>query len=1219
MTGSGVPNPTAAQSSQATTRRGDDGPPPVGAPALDPAPDSAPPSIPSAAHSEASLVNHARPAFSAILTGHVIAKRYEVLGVLGEGGMGIVYRCRDQATGDHVAIKRVIPPEGKLAKEYIQWFYKEARALASLEHPGIVHARDFGQLDDGTPYLAMELVTGPSLHDLNVARLSWPLIWSIVDQILSALAQAHSRGVVHGDLKPSNVIVSEKSGAPPQVHILDFGLAWLRVDPHDERLDGEKSMDFAPHAGAGTPGYMAPEQIQHEMHHVCGATDLYSLACVLFKMLSGNSPFSGDPDELLKLHAYRPPPKLEVAVDAPAGVIDFVNRLLAKRPWDRFEYSAEARRAWQPLKPQGDIAPSLWQFPPNVRSKKPVPATRASDDPGSSSGLAPGPERAPGLLGIRPSPLVGRHEVRQRLRAIADEVIAGTGPSHRLVILLGPAGVGKSRIGEWLFETIHEEGRMVPLEARYRRVRGSLDGMLGAVTKYFNFEHTDRSTIENSLMARWAVRKDDRNMRAWVAGTGEWLRPSPPGGGHVGPSGIRFALDSADIRRQVTRFALRRIANKRPLLFLLDDLHHAAANTFEGLERIHETEKDQPILMVATVRAEDVQLGTPAAELLRKLRESLAGEVIEIDPMDRDTTCELLHASLPLDDEAANEAAKRSRGFPLFALQQLHAWANEGSMNFVDGSYRVPSDILAMRPRTTAELWDARVRAVPLEHRMAADAVSTLGIDIRRPVLHALLTALGIPPDGAIVSLQNAELILPRGPGRYSWPHALLQEHLFRRLTKRPDAKKIFIAAANALKRHALANTRRIVRQRVLNLLYAKEADEAARVSFQFIEQAWNGAREPAATLADLDLLSGRLSGRSHALENRWRAESLRHVGRMDEAKGHAEGACAIFEKLDDRPNTAHCLRLLGNIASNLGRSDEAIKLVGRAHQIFTEIDDTLGLAQCELVVGEIQHLLGNYPEAREVTEYGERHFASLEQALGRGQCLLLLSWIENSEGAAERSRRLTLEAQAEFEQAGYRLGLAQTTASLAHIEHRLNNYYSAERQARESLALFSSLRSLRGQAASQRLLAMVHMDTDTLGPAEKAANEALRLHSEMGDPWGEVESKLLLAQIALAARDTKRATQLLTNVRQIPVEEPEPRQHYLLTKAWLLFESKKVAQAFEAMEAASGVFSHMAQAGDHTPHLLRRLARFTWPRQQAERISAWRTLLDERAKQQDD
>ncbi len=1184
--------------------------------------DSAPPSIPSAASlKESSILSVSAPEITpigtptAVLPGHVLAQRYEVQEVIGEGGMGIVYRCTDLGTGNEVALKRVIPPESKLAAEYVMWFYKEARALAALNHPCIVHATDFGQLADGTPYLAMDLAAGISLHDLAQVPNRFELIWSIVDQVLGALAHAHARGIIHGDLKPSNVLVEEMPGAPPEVHIMDFGLAWLKQDPHDERLDGSKAMEFAPHAGAGTPGYMAPEQIQHEMHHVCGATDLYALGCFLYKLLSGRSVFSGDPKELLRLHAFEKIPELKLAIPAPSGVVQFVHRLLAKRPWDRWEFAAEARGAWAQWRPVADTAADAWVFPKVPRYDKPAPPiSQKSGTDRRSPSTSVAQQRSPGLLSIRMSPLVGRDDVKRVLREVCDDVIEGNGAPHRLVILVGHAGVGKSRIAEWLCEVVHEEGTMIPLRARYRPIRSPLDGMLGGVTQYFNFERSSREIIEKSLLLRWKVTADDKNGRAWVAGAAEWLRPLPPTE-PVGPTGIRFTLDTLDTRRLVIRYTLRRLGRGRPLLFFMDDLHHAGASTFEGLARIHAEEPDQRIVIVGTVRSEDVQLGTEAAERLRQLRELMDGIVTEVKPMDAETTADLLRASLPLDAAVVEEAARRSRGNPLFALQQLHVWALAGNIQLKSGVYSVPDEVLTVRPQTTAELWDSRVSAMPEQHRLAAYAVATLGGDIRRNVLHALLSGLDLAADDSIVSLQNAEIILPRGPGRYHWPHALLQEHLLASLLERDDAKSLFIAAADALAIHPLAASRRIIRQRVANLLYAGEADAAAGLLFDFLNNAWLGAREPLATIGDLELLKGHLQGRSLALKHRWQAEALRHLGRTEEATTHAEIARERFEEIDDRENLAHTLRLLGHLGSERGQSGEGALLVNLAHEIFTDLGHIIGQAQCEAVLGEIEYLLGNYARAREVIEAGESHFALLGQPLGRGQCLLLLSWIEHSEGSTERARRLTLEAKAEFEAAGYRLGLAQANVSLAHVEHRMMNYYNAEVGARDALSSFEPLRNPRGHAGSERLLSMIGIDTDDLDMAELHCAQAEQIYVGMGDPWGMLESKLLACQIALARRDTDAAATLLTEADAFRVEEAEPRQHYLLTRAWLQWMQNDHDKAFESLEAAAEVFGDRSRAGDHAPHLLARLSRMPWPEHARQRIEAWRALLNDRSK----
>jgi eukaryotic-like serine/threonine-protein kinase len=1173
-------------------------------------PDSVPPSIPSAA----AVQDGARPIGSVpVLPGHVIADRYEVLGVLGEGGMGIVYRCRDQSNGQMVALKRVIPPPDNLQHEYVMWFYKEARALAALDHPNIVRATDFGRLRDGSPFLAMELVSGASLHDLSHTRLAFPLIWSIIDGMLSALAHAHARGIIHGDLKPSNVLVERMDDEPPRIHVLDFGLAWLRLDAHDERLSGTKAMEFAPHAGAGTPGYMAPEQIQHEMHHVCGATDLYAVGCVLYRLLGGRAPFSGNSKELLRVHAFDQAPPLKLAIDAPSDVVPFVMRLLAKRPWDRWEFAAECRADWAKWRPR--VEASAWNFPTLPRgSQPPAVETRPTGPRAPHPDLALAPDPAPGLLSIRPSPLVGREEMRATLREVCNDVIDGVGSPHRLVMMVGAAGAGKSRIAEWLCEAVHEEGSMVPLRARYRAIRSPLDGMLGAVVSYYNFERVDRYTIERSLLDRWKVRRDDKNGRAWVAGAAEWMRPLPADQ-PVGPSGIRFTLDTLETRRMVIRYTLRRIAGGRPLLFWLDDLHNAGPTTVEGLLRIVSDEPDQRIVMLVTARAEEVALGTPAAERLRQLREAMDGNALEVPPLAPERTMELIRSALPLDDSAVQEAARRSRGNPLFALQQLHAWALAGNMQFKSGVYRVPPEVLTMRPQTTAELWDSRIAAMPEAHRLAAFAAATLGADVRRNVLHALLTSLGQPSDLAMMSLQNAEILIPRGPGRYSWPHELLQEHLSMRLKERPDRDKIYRASAAALTLHPLAGTRRVVRQRVLNLIEAGDADTAALLLFDFLQQSWNGAREPLATLADLELLKGKLRGRTLALKNRWQAEALRHVGRTAEASTYAELARSRFEELGDTENIAHCQRLLGHLGSEQGGSAEGLALVRRAHSTFEALGNLLGQALCQAVAGEIEYLLGDYENARNTIRQGERHFAALDQPLGRGQCLLLLSWIEHSEGATERSRRLAQEARAEFERAGYRLGTAQADASLAHVEHRLMNYHSAEVGALEALSVFETLRTPRGQAACDRLLAMIGLDTDDRDMCELHAERAHKLYQKMGDPWGVMEIKLIFAQLSLARHQNDRARGLLEECSRMTVEEAEPRQHYLLTKAWLEAAEGELDHALESIESAADVFGPRTRAGDHTPHLLVRLVRYNWPEHAVDRIDAWRALLNDRSR----
>ncbi len=1164
--------------------------------------------------------------------GSILASRYQIRRELGRGGMGFVYLCRDLILDERVALK-VMPrtktdektsTKRKKRRHDDAWFFfEEARALAGLCHPAIVRARDYGVLSDQSPYLVMDVVPGRSLHEwIYRARteglLPWNVLWTTIDQVLGGLAHAHARGVIHGDLKPSNVLLHRTPGdEAPRAYLLDLGLAWLTRDLVDHRLDGSTEVAPTVRYGAGTPGWMAPEQIRMATPHICPATDLYPLGCLMFTLLVGEEPFEGTNEELLEQHKNSPLPDFELPPAVPDGVADFVRQMTAKWPWNRFDFAGDARREWQQYKPAGSF-PSM--MPPPLGSDRGCASSHALI---SDISTLPDTElrqvrltavATPGLLGVRPSPLVARLAERDELMEIVSNVCAVEEPTQELVLLSGPAGVGKSRLAEWLCQEVHEAALMLPLRTRYRRIAAPLDGMVGALVKHYRVDKVKRSTIEKVLMNIWGVDPEDDEGLTWVAGAAAWLCRQDGDSTTLGPTKKRFVLDRPELKWLVIRKTLERTGRGRPLLFWLDDLHRARAETFKHLARLKRDLKHVPMLLVATMRNEDVVNDPTARARIELLVEEYGGRRMELDPLNDGDTQTLLRETLPLTDTAVSVASKRSKGNPLFALQLLHSWAMRGDLRQQqDGLYTVSEEALNHQASTTAELWEERVKALPDELQPAALAAAALGGDIRHDVLHVLLTELGLEANRAIAAMKRAQLVLASGHDRLRWTHALLQEHLLQCLHSATNAKDVFRMAADALAHHPAAASGRIVRHRVTNLIHAGNVNQASDLLHTHVAAAWARIRDATATLRDLRLLDDKLSGIQLAHHLRWHAEAKRHAGDLEDARRQAEIARSTFRDQSDEMNEAQCLRLLGHIASDLGASAQARRLVTRALSLFQKHSYVTGQAQCEVLLGEIDYLIGEHARALHILGEASNKFNQMGDALGHAQCLILQGFVEQSGGSPSHARELLAVARANLERIGYRLGVAQCDLALAHADHREGDFARAHERATLTLRAFRLIENPRGEGGCERLLAMNALDGGHPNTAEVHSRAAGVLYGRLNDPWGKVESLLLLAQVALYRKANDAAREHLIRCEAIALAEAEPKQHRHLTLAWLAAAEERWSDAARELDAARRTFKDSTQSGDHTPQLLKRFEQFDWAEPAGGRVRQWLDAITRR------
>jgi serine/threonine-protein kinase len=262
------------------------------------------------------------------LQGKLIANRYLVNTVLGAGGLCFVYRGEDLKRERDVAIK-VLPPEKARVGEFAARFQREVTTAKRLDHPNIAAITDSGEVDDGGLFLVMELLKGTLLQNvLEEGPLPVPRALVIARQILVALGEAHKIGVVHRDVKPSNVMLVDVNGLET-VKLFDFGIA------ANERAAVKLT---AAGTAFGTPEYISPEMAMGQK--VDGRADQYGVGVVLFEMITGRLPFvRADGIEYLRAHINEEPPLAsEVAPEKkiPSGVDALIKRALSKKPDSRF-------------------------------------------------------------------------------------------------------------------------------------------------------------------------------------------------------------------------------------------------------------------------------------------------------------------------------------------------------------------------------------------------------------------------------------------------------------------------------------------------------------------------------------------------------------------------------------------------------------------------------------------------------------------------------------------------------------------------------------------------------------------------------------------------------------------------------------------------------------------------------------------------------------------
>ncbi len=1142
---------------------------------------------------------------------------FRLLEPLGRGGMGEVYEGLHERQGVPVAVK-VIAEDRANDEKFRRAFADEIRAVARLDHPGIVAVYDHGIIPDDvadgsegrlvarTPYFVMELVRGKSLRGVDQVESYGELRVTLL-QLLDALAHAHARGVIHRDIKPGNVLFDQDEHGSYRIKLTDFGIARAASDQPIALPAGS--------SGTGTPGYMAPEQIVADMMAQGPWTDLYAVGCLAFRLATGRVPYAaaGDDNAVLAAHLREPVPELRSTFPVPEGFQHWVDRLLDKRPLRRFVRAADAIWALLELDDPNDDS-----IPARDTLVDPIDAGAIHDDPTLTTlalfdvdeadrerwGTAeptreaptcpiPGAGDAPpipvayerraeskrgpsllgvglGLYGVRPVPLVGRHEERRSIWAQLRDVAMRGRPA--LSLLRGGTGRGKSRIAEWIAERAHELGSATVLHAQHAAISSAGHGLGAMLARHFQCLGVGRDAVLRHLHDQLGNKPPFDQLAAALT---EIMHPNAEPGSEE--RALRFS--NMDERYAAIGQLLDQLSFTRPVILVLDDVQWGADAL--GLTEYLLDRHDLRALVLATYQSDVADERPLEAARVASLLDHPRATSIDVPPLGAEEHRELVRHLLGLEGELAKQVEERTAGSPMFAVQLVGDWVRRGVLEVGKEGFRLRAGERAELPDSLHSLWETRVEQIVGadpdrdQVRRALELAAALGDLVDQREWEALGDQMGVPVDEDLVGRLLESGLARREAMGWSFCHGMFRESLERSASAGQRSAEHHRACAAMLRarygttdelaerlgRHlhlggnvseALAfyeqaiayrfdrgdfdRVRQVVelRSRVLDIGGAAP-DDRRRVQGMLWIVRLRLARGDYNT-ARRELRRAETLSRDHAdlaticklhAELRWAR------GQMQEAEQLAEGARRQFEALGDESGAADCRRIVANsLLEGSGDARRALVQAQAARAIFESSGDRDRLADCDYLEAKIRTELGEYEAAAAACVAAQHHHRAMGHRLGLAKCAnqlgeiaRLLGHLGDAEGHYLTSLEL-LEAMGSDQAVGLRLNLALVLIERKRYRRALDELRRLQDQLAEGVAgramayvdygLLPCLASEQEWLALDRQLDRARQWVPETGRVDKDHAALAERAATLAETMGERTRAMKLLQLAL-------------------------------------------------------------------------------------------------------